>query len=91
MYHNGIVAAIGSSQSVNHIQVATEIGITAASTATGKRIIINGIIRTNAAGTFIPQFRFSADPTGTITLFRNSFFFLTRLGTSTDTDRGSWA
>lgn len=50
-----------------------------------------GIVRINAAGTFIPQIKFSADPTGTILSKKDSFFTLTPLGTNTAGSVGSWA
>ncbi len=40
--------------------------LTAASTAVATDIILEGTIRTNAAGTIIPQVTFSAGPTGTV-------------------------
>lgn len=50
-----------------------------------------GLVRINAAGTFIPQVKFSADPTGTILCKKESFFMLTPLGTNTVASVGSWA
>lgn len=50
-----------------------------------------GIVRINAAGTFIPQIKFSADPTGTILCKADSFFTLTPLGSNTVGSVGSWA
>lgn len=52
---------------------------------------VGGIIRINAGGTLIPQFTFSADPTGTITVKANSHFFLEKIGSRTVTSNGTWA
>lgn len=50
-----------------------------------------GLVRINAAGTFIPQVKFSADPTGTILCKKESFFLMIPLGTNTVASIGSWA
>lgn len=50
-----------------------------------------GIVRINAAGTFIPQIKFSADPTGTLLSKKDSFFTLTPVGSNTVASVGSWA
>jgi len=50
-----------------------------------------GIVRINAGGTFIPQIKFSADPTGTILCKKDSYFKLTPLGSNTVGSCGAWA
>lgn len=65
--------------------------IDTAGTAVGHYIQVDGILRVNAAGTLIPQFTFSANPTGTITIKRNSYFRLTALGDNTLATLGSWS
>lgn len=50
-----------------------------------------GIVRINAAGTFIPQIKFSADPTGTILCKKESFLLMTPLGSNTVASVGPWA
>lgn len=52
---------------------------------------VQGFVRFNAAGTFIPQFKFSADPTGTITAKKGTYFRLTPFGDNTTVSAGSWA
>jgi hypothetical protein len=44
------------------------------------RIWVKGVIRTNAAGTLIPQFQYSAAPGGVPTIRRNSQIRLTPRG-----------
>lgn len=50
-----------------------------------------GIVRFNGAGTFIPQVKFSADPTGTILCKKDSYILLTPLGSNTVASVGPWA
>jgi hypothetical protein len=47
------------------------------------RIELIGVVRTTLAGTFIPQFQYSAIPGGVPTVKRNSFIRLTPLGSNT--------
>lgn len=54
-------------------------------------IKLTGTLRTNASGTIIPQFQFSAIPGGAPTVLRNSYFRLTPMGTSSVTSVGNWA
>jgi len=62
-----------------------------AGTQVGHYIQINGIIRINGGGTLIPQFTFSVNPTGTITIKKDTFFELQALGDNTFTTSGTWA
>lgn len=85
----------------NAIYTVNPTGITAivatavvmnATVATAAAIIrARGIVRINVAGTFIPQIKFSADPTGTLLSKKESFFLMTPLGTNTVASIGSWA
>ncbi len=75
------ITAVAATAQVMNATVAT-----AAATIRWK-----GIVRINAAGTFIPQIKFSADPTGTILCKKDSWFMLTPLGTNTVASVGSWA
>jgi hypothetical protein len=61
--------------------------VTAASTAATENLRIQaaGMVRTNAGGTFIPQFQYSAAPGGVPTIRRNSFIRLTPRGAATVT------
>jgi hypothetical protein len=76
--------------SILRVAVGTSTVLNATSTATGTMIRLNGIVRVNAAGTFIPQIAFSADPTGTLLGKTNSYFRLRPLGTNTVTNIGPW-
>lgn len=85
----------------NTIYTVNPTGITAivatavvmnATVATAAAIIrARGVVRINAAGTFIPQIKFSADPTGTLLAKKDSFFLMTPLGSNTVASIGSWA
>lgn len=75
-------------------RVATATVVTAASTTATeqKQIRIDsGVVRINAAGTFIPQFIYSAAPGGTPTIKANSFFRLTPIGDNSFATQGVWA
>ncbi len=71
---------------------ATATVVTAASTTAAENIIVRlrGQIRTNSAGTLIPQFQFSAAPGGTPTILKNSFIKLSPIGIDTVTTAGNW-
>lgn len=72
---------------------ATATVVTAASISATENItvIIQGIVRTNAAGTFCPQIQYSAAPGGVPTILANSYFKLTPMGNSTVTTVGNWS
>lgn len=86
-------AAANAALNSTYINVATNTTVKAASVSTTEQICIeiSGIVRTNAAGTFIPQFQYSAAPGGAPTILTNSYFCLTPIGTSSVTERGVWA
>lgn len=71
---------------------ATAVAVTGASTSATENVTIklNGVIRTNASGTFIPQIKYSAAPGGAPTLLKNSYFKLTPIGDNTITYSGYW-
>jgi hypothetical protein len=71
--------------------VATAIAVGATGTGVNKRMAVQGAVRFTTAGTFIPQFQFSINPTGTITIKRNSFFRMWPIGDNTVTSVGTWA
>jgi hypothetical protein len=50
-----------------------------------------GLVRVNAGGTFIPQIKFSADPTGTILCKKDSYFKIWAIGSNTVGSVGNWA
>jgi hypothetical protein len=71
----------------------TELVVKAASTSATEDIDVEvrGIARINAAGTFIPQFKYSATPGGTPTIKRGSYFRMWPVGDNTVTTVGTWA
>ena len=72
---------------------STALVVTAASSATNENItvVIKGIVRTNAAGTFTPQIKYDSAPGGAPTILKNSYFLMTPVGTSTVASVGNWA
>jgi len=74
-------------------EVATVIVLKAASTSATEQISIRvtGVVRINAAGTFIPQFQYSAAPGGAPSVLANSYFKLVPLGSGSFTAQGTWA
>lgn len=67
--------------------------VTAASTSATENITVTlrGVVRTNAAGTFIPQIQYSAAPGGAPTVVKNSFFRMVPIGNSSVTSVGNWS
>lgn len=74
-------------------EAATELVLKAASTSTTEQVLIRvrGIVRIANAGTFIPQFKYSAAPGGAPTVKANSYFRMTLLGAGNVTSQGTWA
>jgi len=70
--------------------VATNVVLDVTGTQVGHYIAIEGILRINVGGTFIPNFQFSANPTGTITIKRGSHFWLQQLGDNAMDKIGTW-
>jgi hypothetical protein len=65
--------------------------LNATNTLLGAQIEINGIIRINAAGTLIPNFQWSANPTGTNLVLKNTYFRLFKMGSGSVVSKGTWA
>lgn len=80
----------GTTQSSLHVDTAANTVVLATGT-TSWWIRATGIIRFNGGGTFIPKFTFSADPTGTVLIKRESYLVMVPLGTDTVTSAGIWA
>ncbi len=81
----GAVSAIWSS-------AATVVNVSAAlASASHHSVIIKGIVRSNASGTFIPQYQWSAAPGVAGVTLRNSWFKLTPIGADTLAQIGGWA
>lgn len=86
---NVAINTTGTAQSTTHVDTAAATVILATGT-TSWWIEAQGIIRVNAGGTLIPQFKFSADPTGTILVKKNSHILLFPFGSDTVAAVGSW-
>jgi len=55
-------------------------------------VVIRGVVRTNAAGSFTPQIRYNTNaPGGTSTVQGNSYFKLIPIGTSSVISVGNWS
>lgn len=63
----------------------------AVAAATHNTILLKGVIRVNAAGTLVPQFKFSAAPGAAPTVLANSYFKLRAIGINTDVSKGAVA
>lgn len=72
---------------------ATSLVVKAASTSATENTIITvrGTVRINAAGTFIPQFIYSAAPGGAPTIKKETYFRMKPIGTGSATSQGTWA
>lgn len=73
------------------VVAATAQILNATVTTAAATIRARGLVRFNGAGTFIPQVKFSADPTGTILCKKDSFILLIPLGSNTVPSVGPWA
>lgn len=71
---------------------ATATAVTAASSSATENItvVLRGIVKSNAAGTFTPQIQYSAAPGGAPTVLTNSYIKLVPLGTSAVLSVGNW-
>ena len=74
-------------------EVATATVVKAASTSATEQIsvLVKGTVRFSAAGTFIPQFIYSAAPGGAPSILKNSFFKLLPLGNASVASQGTWS
>jgi hypothetical protein len=70
----------------------TAVVVTAASTSSTENItvVVRGIVRTNAATTFTPQFKYDSAPGGDPTVLTNSYIRLTPIGNNAVTFVGNW-
>ena len=66
------------------VSSASATTITAANTSASEQIVVklNGVIRTNGAGTIIPQFVYSAAPGSVPVIKANTYFAMRKIGTS---------
>ncbi len=75
-------------------EVATNVTLNfTASTSANQVFVIrvSGIVRVNAAGTFIPNFQYSAAPGGAPTIRANSWFKMRPVGTNSVLSVGNWS
>lgn len=79
---------------VSEIQItaATETVVTASNNSATEnvRIRIKGTMRINAAGTVIPQFKYSVAPGGAPTIKRGSYFKASKIGAGDMVAAGNW-
>lgn len=74
------------------VSQATAFNIAGAlASATHHNIFLTGIVRFNAAGTFIPQYQWSAAPGVAGVTLANSYFSMTPFGSNTAKAIGPWA
>lgn len=81
----------GVAPSVGTNNTAASTVLNATSVAVGAHIWVRGIVRVNAGGTFIPQFQWSANPTGTNQVLQNTFFRVWPVGSNTVLNVGNWS
>ncbi len=73
------------------ITVATVINVSAAlASATHHSVILDGIVRISVAGTFIPQYQWSAAPGVAGVTLRDSYFMLMPIGAQSVAAVGAW-
>lgn len=92
MCNTGDVVTNGTLNATS-IEVATNTTVKAASTSTTEQIAVyvEGIVRINGAGTFIPQFQYSAAPGGAPTVMVGTYFQMYAIGSGSVTTQGTWA
>ena len=64
--------------------------VTRDKTETYATLIIQGIVRINGSGTFIPQFKFDVINDSAPTILTNSYFKIHPIGTNNVTSVGNW-
>lgn len=83
--------AVGTLNDTTFVTAATATLVSGSDTTATINITIDGIMRVSDGGTIIPQFTWSAAPGGTPLVKRNSFIFLTPIGSDTVSSQGTWA
>ena len=84
------VNTTGTAQSALNVNQAASTVVLATGT-TQWYIYARGAFRINAGGTFLPQFAFSANPTGTVLIKQGTFMTITPIGGTGTVAIGSWA
>lgn len=89
----GLLAAANTTGTTGQFTLVNQVAstiVTAAGT-TNKYLSFKGIMRTNAAGTVIPQINFSGTAAGTPTMLANSYIRFQEVGTDTENIVGTVA
>lgn len=89
--YTGAAQTIITASGQKHCIAATAQVLNATVATAAATIRWEGLVRINAGGTFIPQVKFSADPTGTILCSVDSFSMVMPIGTNVTAAVGSWA
>ena len=89
--YTGAAQTIPTASGQKHCIAATAQILNATVATAAATIKWRGLVRINGAGTFIPQIKFSADPTGTLISEQDSYFMMIPLGLNTLGSIGSWA
>ncbi len=89
----GLNAAANTTTTTPQMTIVNQVASTVvnATGTTNKAIKFQGILRTNAAGTFIPQINFSGTAAGTPTMLANSYIRFQEVGTDTENIVGTVA
>jgi Pectate lyase superfamily protein len=91
---SSVFSAGATDEQAGFAQVAGAYGLwTTASTAANQVFYayVHGMVRINGAGTFIPQFKYSAAPGGAPTVQANTWFRMWPAGTNTALNVGNWS
>ena len=89
---NGTASVLAASQTIEGtVATATVITAATANATQFNTIYVRGIVRINGAGTFIPQFIYSAAPGGAPTIQANSYFRMYPIGTNAVLNVGNWS
>ena len=83
-------SVIAQNRTISRTAANTTVKGASTSATESVSIFLEGIVRINAAGTFIPQFIYSATPGGAPTIRANSYFQLRKRGSGTLTAIGTW-
>lgn len=82
---------LAAMESIHATDVTATVVSSSLASATFHNCLVNGVIRTNAAGTFIPQYKWSAAPGAAGVVASSSHIKLTKVGTDTTGSNGGWS
>lgn len=80
-----------TSRTIATVATLTNVKAASVSATEATSVSVLGVVRINAAGTFIPQFQYSVAPGGAPTIRRNSYFRMEPVGSNTFTALGPWS